>query len=148
MGTNIFLDAGYRPDDATVMAVRSDLATQIAEFLKRGQLNQVAAARLLNVPQPTISKIVNGRVQSLSIELLLRMLVRANVPVVIQTGSNVQDAGAYVAVGRPLADATASAKVRPTSYIIYGDFQWQSPGDLTAGLPPVALKNRSGDVAT
>lgn len=109
MSTNVFLDAGYAADEATVKAIRSDLAIQLAAFLKRRGLNQVAAAKMLGVPQPTISKIVNGNVKSLSVELLIRLLVRADVPVVIQTGSTPRDAGAWVSVGQTLFSPASTA---------------------------------------
>jgi predicted XRE-type DNA-binding protein len=130
MSTNVFADAGYAADDATIMAIRSDLAMRIAEYLERSPLNQVAAARQLGVPQPTISKIVNGRIENLSIELLLRMLVRANVPIVIQSGSAVKDAGAYVGVGKSLA--TVGMAATPSTQMPYPirpeDFRFVSVG--------------------
>jgi predicted XRE-type DNA-binding protein len=42
---------------------------------------QVAAARGLKVPQPTIRKIVNGNIEKLSIEFLRTLMVRAGPPV-------------------------------------------------------------------
>lgn len=84
------------PDIATVQALRSDLALQISRNLQRRGLSQVAAARLLDIPQPTLSKIVNGRVADLSLELLVRITVRAGIPVVMQTGDVPEEAGAYV----------------------------------------------------
>jgi hypothetical protein len=52
----------------------------------------------LGIPQPTLSKIVNGRVADLSVELLLRVAVRAGVPLVLHTGRGPDEAGAYLAV--------------------------------------------------
>ncbi len=65
------------PDDATVQALRTDLALQISRCLTRRELTQVEAARRFDIPQPTLSKIVNGRVADLSLELLIRIAVRA-----------------------------------------------------------------------
>ena len=84
------------PDIATVQALRSDLALQISRCLRNRQLTQVEASRLLDIPQPTLSKIVNGRVADLSLELLIRIAVRAGLPVVMQTGDAPEEAGAYV----------------------------------------------------
>jgi predicted XRE-type DNA-binding protein len=84
------------PDIATVQALRSDLALQISRCLQRRELSQMAAAKLLDIPQPTLSKIVNGRVGELSLELLIRIAVRAGLPVVMQTGDAPEEAGAYV----------------------------------------------------
>src|SRR5688500_7949336 len=83
-------------DVATIQALRGDLALQISRCLRRRGLSQVAAARLLDIPQPTLSKIFNGHVDELSLELLVRIAVRAGLPVVMQTGDAPEEAGAYV----------------------------------------------------
>jgi predicted XRE-type DNA-binding protein len=97
-------------DLATVTALRSDLALQIARSIARTGESQVAAARRLNVPQPTLSKIVNGRVGELSLELLIRIAVRAGLPVVLQTGRQPSEAGAFV-TARPLLGRVPQSKV-------------------------------------
>ena len=56
---------------------------------------QVVAARRLSLPQPTLSKIINGRVSDLSIEFLLRVAIRAGLPLTLQTGRNATEAGAH-----------------------------------------------------
>src|SRR5262245_25448126 len=84
------------PDLATIQSLRSDLALQIARHIRRSDLRQMAAARALGLPQPTVSKIMNGRVTELSLELLIRVAVRAGLPVVLQTGKHPAEAGAFV----------------------------------------------------
>jgi predicted XRE-type DNA-binding protein len=83
-------------DVATIQALRGDVALQIARRLRALRLTQVEAARLLDIPQPTLSKIVNGRVADLSLELLIRTAVRVGLSLVMQTGSVPAEAGAYV----------------------------------------------------
>jgi len=85
-----------RKDAETIQALRSDVALQIARFLGRQQLSQAAAAKLLQMPQPTLSKIVNGRVSELSLELLLRIAVRAGLHLVLQVGAVPEEAGAFI----------------------------------------------------
>jgi predicted XRE-type DNA-binding protein len=84
------------PDIATVHALRSDVALQLARFTQRTGLSQVAAAKQLGLPQPTLSKIINGRVSDLSLELLIRTAARAGLPIALQTGRVPQEAGAFV----------------------------------------------------
>jgi predicted XRE-type DNA-binding protein len=97
------------PDIATVQALRGDLALQISRWLARRELNQVEAARLLDIPQPTVSKIVNGRVADLSLELLIRIAVRAGLPVVMQTGVSPEEAGAYISSKNARSNPTRSS---------------------------------------
>lgn len=83
-------------DLATIQALRSDVALQIARHVTRSAQTQLTAARRLGIPQPTLSKIMHGRVTELSLELLIRVAVRAGLPVVLQTGKTPAEAGAYV----------------------------------------------------
>lgn len=101
-----------RPKDvATIQALRSDVALQIARFLKGQQLSQAAAAKVLRIPQPTLSKIVNGRVSDLSLELLLRIAVRAGLHLVLQIGAVPEEAGAFVSVPMPIARTGTRSKL-------------------------------------
>jgi len=88
--------------DRTIQALRSDLALQIARHVRRSGQTQVAAARRLAMPQPTLSKIMRGRVEAVSLELLLKLAVRLELPVVLQTGKDPSEAGVY-ASGLPEA---------------------------------------------
>jgi predicted XRE-type DNA-binding protein len=98
------------PDFETVHALRSDVALQIARHTERLGISQLAAAKQLDLPQPTLSKIVNGHTSDLSLELLLRIAVRAGLPITLQTGRNPREAGAFVSAGRP-----ASARAFPST---------------------------------
>jgi predicted XRE-type DNA-binding protein len=84
------------PDVLTIQALRSDVALQIARCVRRRGLHQLAAAKQLEVPQPTLSKIMNGRVHDLSLELLIRIAVRLGLPIVLQNGRAPEEAGAFV----------------------------------------------------
>lgn len=98
-------------DAATVQALRGDVALQIARHLTRVGRSQVNAAKQLDIPQPTLSKIMNGRVSELSLELLIRIAVRAGLPVLLQTGQVPEEAGAFVAVGNAKPAARQPSRV-------------------------------------
>src|SRR5437773_11256331 len=91
-------------DTRTVQALRSDLALQIARHIRCNGQTQVAAAKRLAVPQTTVSRIMHGKVSQLSLELLIRIAVRAGLRVVLQTGKDAEEAGAFVA-GEPLQES-------------------------------------------
>jgi len=97
------------PDFETVHALRSDVALQIARHTERLGISQLAAAKRLDVPQPTLSKIVNGHTSDLSLELLLRIAVRAGLRIALQIGRIPQEAGAFVSPGR-----SSSARAFPS----------------------------------
>ena len=83
-------------DQAAIQALRSDLALQIARHVGRDGQTQVATAKRLAIPQPTLSKIMRGQVQAVSLELMLKIAVRAGLAVVLQTGKDAAEAGVYV----------------------------------------------------
>ena len=116
----------HSPDVLTVQALRSDVALQIARCMRRRGLNQLAAAKWLGVPQPTLSKIMNGRVADLSLELLIRIAVRAGLPVVLQTGQVPEEAGAFISSkvwpaarnsGSGLADSARDSLIESTRHL-------------------------------
>jgi predicted XRE-type DNA-binding protein len=83
-------------DETTIQSLRRDIALQISRLAQRLGGTQMKAAKQLGVPQPTLSKITNGRVSDLSIEFLIRIVVRAGVPITLQTGRVPEEAGAFV----------------------------------------------------
>jgi len=85
------------PEEATVEALRRDVALQVARFAARLGGTQMAVAKRLGIPQPTLSKIINGHVADLSLELLIRVAVRGGVPLALQTGHGPEEAGAFFA---------------------------------------------------
>jgi predicted XRE-type DNA-binding protein len=97
-------------DSQTVRALRLDVAYQIGRQIRHSGSSQLAIARYLGIPQPTVSKIVNGRVSELSLELLVRIAIRAGLVMTLQTGRVPQEAGAFVSGrSRPRSRTHASA---------------------------------------
>jgi len=84
-----------RADQATIQALRGDLALQIARHVGRDGASQAATAMRLGIPQPTLSKIMRGQVDAISLELMLRIAMRAGLSVVLQTGVEPAEAGVY-----------------------------------------------------
>jgi len=83
-------------DEATIQSLRRDIALQISRLARRLGGTQMAAAKQLGLPQPTLSKITNGHVSDLSIEFLIRVAVRAGLPITLQTGHVPEEAGAFI----------------------------------------------------
>ena len=100
------------PDSDVIQRLRSDVALQFARCVRRMGLTQVAAAKRLRIPQPTLSKIINGRVSDLSLELLIRVAVRAGLPMTLQTGLVPQEAGAFNSPIRSRSSPASQSKLR------------------------------------
>jgi len=91
LSRNPFLDLGFPPEEATALHIRSQLAAAIESYIERKGWSQTEAARALKVPQPTISKVMNGNIDKLSIEFLIKLMVRAGLPVSISGGRTKAD---------------------------------------------------------
>lgn len=69
---NVFADIGLRnPEEALAKA---QLAEAISETIGRRRLTQQEAAEILQVDQPKVSKIVNGRLDGFTQDRLIRYL--------------------------------------------------------------------------
>jgi predicted XRE-type DNA-binding protein len=86
MSRNPFLDLGFPPEEAVALHIRSQLAAALEHHIERKGWGQMEAARALKVPQPTVSKIVNGKIEKLSIDFLVKLMVRAGLPISISGG--------------------------------------------------------------
>jgi predicted XRE-type DNA-binding protein len=82
--------------EAMIQALRRDIALQVSRVVRRSGDTQLVAAGRLRIPQPTLSKIINGRVSDLSVEFLLRLALRAGLAMTLQTGRAAEEAGAFV----------------------------------------------------
>jgi predicted XRE-type DNA-binding protein len=98
-------------DDAAIENLRRDLALQLFRAVKQWGLTQSAAAKRLKLPQPTLSKIINGQTDKLSIEFLIRAGVRAGLSLTLFSGDDVDQAGAFVTLRDAPSSAAGSARV-------------------------------------
>ena len=69
---NVFADLGYA--DAAERQAKVRLALELVKILRARKLRQVDAAKLLSVPQPKISALVNYRLDGFSVEKLMEFL--------------------------------------------------------------------------
>jgi predicted XRE-type DNA-binding protein len=52
---NVFTDAGFPPEEAAHLQIRTDLMIQLERILEEQGLTQAKAAKLLGISQPRIS---------------------------------------------------------------------------------------------
>ena len=71
-GGNVFADLGFA--DAEERLAKAELASSIAAILRRRRLTQTAAAALLGIDQPKISRLLRGYLANFSTERLMRFL--------------------------------------------------------------------------
>lgn len=70
---NVFADLGLR--DGEERLAKAELARKIEQVIKRKKLTQENAAKILNVSQPKISALLNGKLAGFSMDRLLKFLM-------------------------------------------------------------------------
>src|SRR5258708_29056369 len=71
---NVFTDIGFTPAEAAELAAKSSLIIAIKDTVARRKLTQQEAAQLCGTDQPTLSKVLRGRLESVTIDRLTSWL--------------------------------------------------------------------------
>jgi predicted XRE-type DNA-binding protein len=71
---NVFADLGF--EDADELLAKSKLVMRISDRISKLGLTQKQAAQRLHVDQPTVSKLVRGRLGEFSTDRLIKFLNR------------------------------------------------------------------------
>ena len=71
---NVFADLGFAPAEAAELTVKSALIATIGDTIRERALTQAEAAALCGTDQPTLSKVLRGRMESVTIDRLAAWL--------------------------------------------------------------------------
>lgn len=74
---NVFLDLGFDPAEARVMALRVETLIHLGTHLKAQGWTQAETARRLRITQPRVSALIKGRWQDFSLDMALTLAARA-----------------------------------------------------------------------
>jgi predicted XRE-type DNA-binding protein len=72
---NVFADIGFTPEEAAELTAKTKLIVAIKDTMARRKLTQLEAARLCSTDQPTLSKVLRGRLESITIDRLAGWLI-------------------------------------------------------------------------
>lgn len=98
---NIFEDLGL--EDAEELDLKAALAVQVASIVTHRHLTQREAGEILGVPQSHVSKILNGKLDGITADRLMRMLLKLgrDIDIVIKKRKTTVDPGRlYVETSR------------------------------------------------
>jgi len=73
---NIFVDLGFDSAEAEIMQLRAQVMIQMEQFLKAQGWTQAEAAKKLKVTQPRISRLIKGKWEDFSLDMLLTLAAR------------------------------------------------------------------------
>lgn len=74
---NVFRDLGFSAEEATLLAMRAELMSQLRETIAHRGWTQVEAARQLGVAQSRVSDLVRGKYEKFSLDMLVMLATRA-----------------------------------------------------------------------
>jgi predicted XRE-type DNA-binding protein len=98
--TNVFADLGY--PDAVERQTKVRLAIPLLDIVKARKLKQRELAKILDIPQPKVSALVNARLDGFSVEKLIEFLTSLNrdVDIVIRPRPAKRGAGRITVLSR------------------------------------------------
>lgn len=67
---NVFADMGFSPDEVAELTAKSALIDAISDTISQRKLTQKDAASICRTDQPTLSKVLRGRMESVTIDRL------------------------------------------------------------------------------
>ncbi len=71
---NVFADMGFSPAEAEELTAKSVLILALKDIIATRALTQKAAAKVCGTDQPTLSKVLHGRMASVTIDRLAAWL--------------------------------------------------------------------------
>jgi len=74
---NVFLDLGFPPDEAAILAMRSELMCQLEILIRDKQWTQAEAAQVLGISQSRVSDLMRGKFEKFSLDMLITLATRA-----------------------------------------------------------------------
>ena len=78
---NIFSDLGFNTAEAENLRIRSAMMRALVSFIRKSELTQARAAKLLGISQPRISDLTRGKIHLFSIDNLVTLLAAAGLRV-------------------------------------------------------------------
>jgi len=74
---NVFLDLGFSPEEATILAMRSQLMCQLEILIRDKEWTQAEAAQVLGISQSRVSDLIRGKFEKFSLDMLITLATRA-----------------------------------------------------------------------
>ena len=73
---NVFEDLGFTAEEAAILQMKTQLHIEIMRAIKQQKLTPRQLEKVLDVPQPRVSELINGKVSRVSADLLAKYLYR------------------------------------------------------------------------
>jgi predicted XRE-type DNA-binding protein len=74
---NVFVDLGFSPAEAAVLAVRTELMVRLKRLIAERRWTDHKAAQVLGIAQSRVTDLKRGKCDRFSVDILLTLAVRA-----------------------------------------------------------------------
>ena len=74
---NVFLDLGFPPDEAALLALRAELMAELRLLIRDQDWTQAEAAQRLGISPSRVYDLVRGQWDKFSLDMLITLAVRA-----------------------------------------------------------------------
>jgi predicted XRE-type DNA-binding protein len=82
---NVFEDLGFAAEEAAILEVKTQLHIEIMRAIRQQKLTPRQLERVVGVPQPRVSELVNGKISRMTADLLTKYLYRLGRKVTMKT---------------------------------------------------------------
>ncbi len=76
---SVFHDLGFSEEESASLTLKADLYGKILEIIEKQKIKPRELEKALDVPQPRVSELLNGKISTLSIEKLISYLEKLGV---------------------------------------------------------------------
>ena len=74
---NVFLDIGFPPDEAAILAMRANLVCQMEILIRDNKWTQAEAATVLGISQSRVSDLIRDKWDKFNLDMLITLATRA-----------------------------------------------------------------------
>jgi predicted XRE-type DNA-binding protein len=76
---SVFHDLGFSEQESNSLTLKADMHSKILEVVGKQKIKPRDLEKILDVPQPRISELLNGKISTVSIEKLISYLEKLGV---------------------------------------------------------------------
>jgi predicted XRE-type DNA-binding protein len=83
--SDVFEDLGFTAEEAAILQMKTQLHVEIIRAIRQQKLTPRQLEKVLGVPQPRVSELLNGKISRMTADLLTKYLYRLGRDVTMST---------------------------------------------------------------
>lgn len=82
---NVFADLGFTAEEAAILRMKTQLHIEIMREIEKDGMTQRQLEKVLDIPQPRVSELLNGKISRMTADLLAKYLYRLGRELTLKT---------------------------------------------------------------